>query len=123
YHYEKQLRIDRALLDVQITLLGEYLAGLELELQAVECILAAECEITKESLEEMRAQARMAAVSYALKKLAIRLENQTIEERDYLRERLALELQAHLRRASRFRKRLVQATQERQALLMSSLSD
>ena len=121
--YVTQLRGHRTRLDVQITFLGEYLEGLELELQAVECLLATECEITKESLEEMRAQARMAAVSYALKKLANRLEKQTIEEPDYLRERLALELQAHLRRASRFRKRLVQATQERQALLMSSLSD
>ncbi|MEK6602948.1 MAG: hypothetical protein AABY69_00915, partial [Nitrospirota bacterium] len=72
---------------------------------------------------DLRAQARLAPLTYALKKLAARADKQEVEEEDYRRERLSLEYQAHLRRRNRFTKRLDQARVERQAVLLTSLSD
>jgi hypothetical protein len=77
----------------------------------------------QESLDDLRAQARLAPLTYALKKLAARADKQEVEEEDYRRERLSLEYQAHLRRRDRFKKRLDQARVERQAVLLTSLSD
>lgn len=121
--YQTQLREQRGRLDLQIAFLSDYLDGLRSELEAMEKLLTTECEITQETLEDLRTQAKLAPVTYSLKKLAARAEKQEIEEEDYRRERLGLEYQAHIRRRDRFRKRLELANLERQPFLMSSLSD
>jgi hypothetical protein len=121
--YATQLREHRERLDLQLAFLKDYLAGLQLELHAIEALLKAEHNFSAENFDELRQQARQAPAFYPLKKLMDRAEKQEIEEADYVRERLGLEYQAHSRRRDRFKKRLEQTLQERQALLMSSLSD
>jgi hypothetical protein len=121
--YQTQLREQRTRLDLQIAFLGDYLDGLRVELEAMEKLLTTECGTTQETLEDLHAQAKVAPVTYSLKKLAARTEKQEVEEEDYYRERLSLEYQAHIRRRDRFRKRLELVNLERQPFLMSSLSD
>ena len=121
--FRSQLREQRERLDLLIAILGTYLEGLRLEIEAIEQLLTTECEFSPETLDDLRSQAKMTPVMYTLKKLALRAEKQEIEEEEYVRERLSLEYQAHIRRRDRFKRRLEQVSLERQAKLMSSLSD
>ncbi|TAL12034.1 MAG: hypothetical protein EPO02_02715 [Nitrospirae bacterium] len=121
--YQAQLRENLVRLNLLSDFFRDYLAGLQPEIAALEHLLSAECEMSPESLDDLRAQARLSPITYALKKLAARADKQEVEEEDYRRERLSLEYQAHLRRRDRFKKRLDQITVERQAALISSLSD
>ncbi|TLY20175.1 MAG: hypothetical protein E6K68_08475 [Nitrospirae bacterium] len=88
-----------------------------------EQLLASECGLGPESLEDLRAQAKLSPLTYALKKLASRATKGEIEETDYVRERLSLEYQARLRQHDRAKKRLNLVLLERQASVVSSLSD
>jgi len=121
--YQTQLRENLGRLNLLAAFFQDYLAGLQPELDAMEQLLSTECEMSQESLDDLRAQARLAPLTYALKKLTARADKQEVEEEDYRRERLSLEYQAHLRRRDRFKKRLDQARVERQAVLLTSLSD
>lgn len=121
--YQTQLREHLGRLTLLADFFRDYLAGLQPELDALEQLLSTECEMSQESLDDLRAQARLSPLTYALKKLAARADKQEVEEEDYRRERLSLEYQAHLRRRDRFKKRLDQVRVERQAALLSSLSD
>lgn len=121
--YQAQLRENLVRLNLLADFFQDYLDGLQPEIDAMEQLLSTECEMSQESLDDLRAQARLSPLTYALKKLAARAEKQEVEEEDYRRERLSLEYQAHLRRRDRFKKRLDQVKMERQATLLSSLSD
>jgi hypothetical protein len=121
--YASEVRNHRQRLDLQIAFLTDYLQGLERETEAIETLLVTECGDSPDSLKELRVQARQALISYGLRKLAARTEKQEIEETAYFKERLILEYQAHYRRRDRFKKRLEQTLQERQAVTLSSLSD
>jgi hypothetical protein len=121
--YQGHLREHQARLNLLIAFYGDYLDGLQQEINAMAQLLSTECELSQESLDDLRAQARLAPLTYALKKLAVRAEKEEVEEEDYRRERLSLEYQAHLRRHNRFKKRLEQVRLERQSSLASSLSD
>ena len=121
--YQTQLRGNLVRLNVLTDFFQDYLTGIQPEIDAMEHLLSTECEMSRESLDDLRAQARLSPLTYALKKLAARADKQEVEEEDYRRERLSLEYQAHLRRRDRFNKRLDQVTVERQAALLSSLSD
>jgi hypothetical protein len=120
---QTQLRGQLTRLNLLADFLTDYLAGLQQEITATEQLLASECEIGSESLEDLRAQAKLSPLTYALKKLAARADKEEIEEADYLRERLSLEFQGRLRQRDRFKKRLNLALLERQASILSSLSD
>ena len=121
--FQAQLRAQLIRLNLLADFLTDYLAGLQLEITATEQLLTSECEVGPESLEDLRAQAKLSPLSYALKKLAARADKGEIEEADYVRERLSLEYQARLRQRDRFKKRLNLALLERQATILSSLSD
>ena len=121
--YQAQLRENLVRLNLLTDFLRDCLTGLQPEIAAMEHLLSTACEMSQESLDDLRAQARLSPLTYALKKLAARADKQEVEEEDYRRERLSLEYQAHLRRRDRFKKRLDQITVERQAALLSSLSD
>lgn len=121
--FATMLREERQRIELKIRFLRDYGEGLRLELEAVEQLLKSECDASPETLEDLRTQARLAPVTYSLKKLAARADKEEIEEEDYLRERLALEYQAHARRFERAVKRLNQVSLEREAMLTSSLSD
>jgi hypothetical protein len=120
---QTQLRAQLTRLNLLADFFTDYLAGLQLEIAATEQLLTSECEVGPESLGDLRAQAKLSPLSYALKKLAARAEKGEIEEADYLRERLGLEYQARLRQRDRFKKRLNLVLLERQASMLSSLSD
>ncbi|HYS83595.1 MAG TPA: hypothetical protein VEN78_01140, partial [Bradyrhizobium sp.] len=120
---QAQLRAQLTRLNLLADFLTDYLAGLQLEITATEQLLTSECEVGPESLEDLRAQAKLSPLSYALKKLAARADKGEIEEADYLRERLSLEYQARLRQRDRFKKRLNLVLLERPASMLSSLSD
>lgn len=121
--FQTQLRTQLTRLNLLADFLTDYLAGLQLEIRATEQMLTSECEIGPESLEDLRAQAKLSPLTYSLKKLAARADKGEIEEADYVRERLSLEYQASLRQRDRFKKRLNLVLLERQASIMSSLSD
>jgi len=121
--FQTQVRGQLIRLNLLADFLTDYLAGLQLETTATEQLLTSECEVGPESLEDLRAQAKLSPLSYALKKLAARADKGEIEEADYLRERLGLEYQARLRQRDRFKKRLNLVLLERQASILSSLSD
>lgn len=121
--FQTQLRTQLIRLNLLVDFLTDYLAGLQLEIRATEQLLTSECEIGPESLEDLRAQAKLSPLTYSLKKLAARADKGEIEEADYVRERLSLEYQARLRQRDRFKKRLNLVLLERQASMMSSLSD
>ena len=121
--FASRLREHRNRLELQVSFLTDYFEGLRLELEALECLLTNDCGVPTDALADLRAQARQAAISYALRKLGVRAEKEQVEEAEYLRERLSLEYQAHTRRMDRFKKRLEQVGQERQAGITSSLSD
>jgi len=121
--FQTQVRGQLIRLNLLADFLTDYLAGLQLETTATEQLLTSECEVGPESLEDLRAQAKLSPLSYALKKLAARADKGEIEEADYLRERLSLEYQARLRQRDRFKKRLNLVLLERQASILSSLSD
>lgn len=121
--FAMMLREERQRMEIKIRFLRDYGEGLRLELEAVEHLLKSECEASPETLEELRTQARLAPVTYSLKKLAARADKQEIEEEDYVRERLSLEYQSHARRFERAKKRLNQVFLEREAMLTASLSD
>ena len=122
-YFQTQLREQLTRLNLLADFLTDYLAGLQPEVTATEQLLTSECEIGPESLEELRAQAKLSPLTYALKKLAVRADKGEIEETDYVRERLCLEYQARLRQRDRSKKRLNLALLERQASMVSSLSD
>lgn len=121
--FQARLREHQARLNLLIAFYGDYLDGLQQEIDATAQLLVTECELSRESLDDLLAQARLSPITYALKKLAARAEKQEVEEEDYRRERLSLEYQAHLCRRGRFQKRLEQVRLERHASLASSLSD
>jgi hypothetical protein len=121
--YQAQLRENLVRLNLLADFFQDYLTGLQPEIDAMEHLLSTECETSQESLDDLRAQARLSPLTYALKKLAARADKQEVEEEDYRRERLSLEYQSHLRRRDRFQKRLDQVSVERHAALLSSLSD
>ena len=121
--YATQVREHRRRLDLQIDFINDYLGDLQRETEAIESLLTTDCGCATEALQELRSQARQALISYALRKLAVRAEKEALEEDAYLKERLGLEYQAHLRRRDRFKKRLEQIAQERQVSVFSSLSD
>jgi hypothetical protein len=121
--YQTQLREHLVRFNLLADFFQDYLTGVQPEIDAMEHLLSTECEMSQESLDDLRAQARLSPLTFALKKLAARADKQEIEEEDYRRERLSLECQAHLRRRDRFQKRLAQIKVERQAALISSLSD
>jgi hypothetical protein len=121
--FQTQLRTQLTRLNLLADFLTDNLAGLQLEIRATEQMLTSECEIGPESLEDLRAQAKLSPLTYSLKKLAARADKGEIEEADYVRERLSLEYQARLRQRDRFKKRLNLVLLERQASMMSSLSD
>jgi hypothetical protein len=121
--FQTLLRENLTRLNLMHDFYQDYLTGLQPEIEAAEQLLATECEMSQESLDDLRAQAKLAPLTYALKKLAARAEKQEVEEEDYRRERLSLEYQAHLRRRDRFTKRLNLVKVERQASMLSSLSD
>ncbi len=121
--FQTQVRGQLIRLNLLADFLTDYLAGLQLETTATEQLLTSECEVGPESLEDLRAQAKLSPLSYALKKLAARADKGEIEEADYLRERLSLEYQARLRQRDRFKKRLNLVLLERPASMLSSLSD
>ena len=123
HQYASEVREHRKRLDLQIAFLTDYLKGLKTETEAIETLLVSNCEYSRESLDELRLQARQALISYSLRKLTARAEKQELEEDAYFKERLSLEYQAHHRRQERAKKRLAQVQQERQALMLSSLSD
>jgi hypothetical protein len=120
--YAAQVREHRTKLDLQMAFIGDYVEGLRHETIALETLLQ-DCGCPTETVAEFRAQARLALISYPLKKLAARADKEEIEEDLYRKERLSLEYQAHLRRHSRFQKRLEQTIRERQVYVLSSLSD
>jgi hypothetical protein len=117
------LREQRQQVELQATFLRDYGEGLRRELEAIEHLLRSACDASPETLEELRTQAKLAPVTYTLKKLAVRADKEEIEEEEYLRERLSLEYQAHARRFERAKKRLNQILLERRAMLAASLSD
>ncbi len=121
--FQTQLRGQLTRLNLLADFLTDYLAGLQPEVTATEQLLTSECEIAPESFEDLRAQAKLSPLTYALKKLAVRADKGEIEETDYVRERLGLEYQARLRQRDRSKKRLNLALLERQTSMMSSLSD
>jgi hypothetical protein len=121
--YQAQLRENLVRLNLLADFFQDYLTGLQPEIDAMEQLLSTECEMSRESLGDLHAQAKLSPLTYALRKLAARADKQEVEEEDYRRERLSLEYQAHLRRRDRFQKRLDQIKMERQAALLSSLSD
>ncbi len=121
--FQTQLRGQLTRLNLLADFLTDYLAGLQQEITATEQLLTSECEIGPESLEDLRAQAKLSPLTYALKKLAARADKEEIEEADYVRERLSLEYQGRLRKRDRFKKRLNLNLLERQANILSSLSD
>ncbi len=121
--FQTQVRGQLIRLNLLADFLTDFLAGLQLETTATEQLLTSECEVGPESLEDLRAQAKLSPLSYALKKLAARADKGEIEEADYLRERLSLEYQARLRQRDRFKKRLNLVLLERPASMLSSLSD
>ena len=121
--FQTQVRGQLIRLNLLADFLTDYLAGLQLEITATEQLLTSECAVGPESLEDLHAQAKLSPLSYALKKLAARADKGEIEEADYLRERLSLEYQARLRQRERFKKRLSLVLLERQASMLSSLSD
>ncbi len=122
-HFQTQLREQLTRLNLLTDFLTDYLAGLQLEITATEQLLTSECEIGPESVEDLRAQAKLSPLTYALKKLAARADKGEIDETDYVRERLTLEYQARLRQRDRFTKRLNLVLLERQANMVSSLSN
>jgi hypothetical protein len=122
-HFQTQLRTQLTRLNLLADFLTDYLAGLQLEITATEQALTSECDIGPESLEDLRAQANLSPLTYALKKLAARAAKGEIEEKDYVRERLSLEYQARLRQRDRCKKRLNLVLLESQASMVSSLSD
>lgn len=121
--YRAQVCGQRLRFDLQVGFMTDYSDGLRSELEAMETLLRTECGNAPETLEDLRAQAKLAPVSYALRKLAARAEKQEIDEADYLRERLSLECQAHIRRLDRFKKIFERTVLERHAFEMTSLSD
>ena len=121
--YQARLREHQGRLNLLIAFYSDYLDGLQQEVDATAQLLSTECELSQESLDDLLAQAKLSPLTYALKKLAARAEKQEVEEEDYRRERLSLEYQTHLRRRSRFTKRLEQVRLERHSSLASSLSD
>jgi len=121
--FQTQVRGQLTRLNLLADFLTDYLAGLQLEVTATEQLLTSECETGPEALEDLRAQAKFSPLTYALKKLAVRADKGEIEEADYVRERLGLECQARLRQRDRSKKRLNLALLERQASMLSSLSD
>ena len=122
-YHQTHLREQLTRLNLLADFLTDALAGLQLEITATEQLLTSECEIGPESLEDLRAQAKLSPLTYALKKLAARADKGEIEAADYVRERLGLEYQARLRQRDRFKKRLNLGLLERQAVILSSLSD
>lgn len=120
---QTQLREQLTRLNLLVDFLTDYLADLQLEITATEQLLTSECEIGSESLEDLRVQAKLSPLTYTLKKLAARADKGELEEADYVRERLGLEYQARLRQRDRFKKRLNLVLLERQASMVSSLSD
>src|SRR5437879_12724641 len=121
--FQTQVRGQLIRLNLLADFLTDYLAGLQLEITATEQLLTSECEVGPESLEDLRAQAKLSPRTDALKKRTVRADQGEIEEADYVRERLSLEYQARLRQRDRFKKRLNLVLLERPASMLSSLSD
>ncbi len=83
--YQAQLRENLVRLNLLADFFQDYLTGLQPEIDAMEHLLSTECEMSQESLDDLRAQARLSPLTFALKKLAARADKQEVEEEDYRR--------------------------------------
>src|SRR5207247_9008835 len=57
--FQAQLRAQLIRLNLLADFLTDYLAGLQLEITSTEQLLTSECEVGPESLEDLRAQAKL----------------------------------------------------------------
>lgn len=79
--------------------------------------------VSQDTLDDLKAQARVAVPRPALRVLDERWDKDEISAEDYQKYRLAIELQTQLRFAERFRKRLDLAERERQTSDATTLQD
>lgn len=79
--------------------------------------------VSEDTFHDLRAQARSAIPKPAVRVLEQRWEHNEITAEDYTRDRLRIELQAHVRLAEKYRKRLDLAEREWKTANASQLQD
>ncbi len=85
--------------------------------------LIAASGVSRDTIGELKAQARVAVPRPALRVLEERWEKDEISAEEYQKHRLVIEMQTQLRFAERFRKRLDLAERERQTADQTTLQD
>lgn len=120
--YRRRARLRRERTWLQCVCLKK-LAQTAQELADRAAALLAARGVSRETIDELKAQARAAIPKPALRLLDERWDKDEISAEDYQKHRLAIEMQTQLRLAERFRKRLDLAERERHTSDMTTLQD
>ncbi|WP_447972649.1 hypothetical protein [Nitrospira sp. Kam-Ns4a] len=110
--YQTRVRHRRERGALQTECIGKQMALLEARGAAAERLLTSRFGLTKETVLELKRQARTAVPKPALRALERRWEQDEITEDEYRRDRLVIEYQGFLRRLDRERRRLEMAKRE-----------
>ena len=86
-------------------------------------LLTGKFNVDKDSISQLKSQARTALPKPAIRALDQRWESREVTAEEYQRQRLSIEMQTHLRLAEKYRKRLDLAERERQTADFSCLQD
>jgi hypothetical protein len=120
--YRRRARLRRERTRLQCTALTTLAKTAERLAERAAVLLTAR-GVSQDTLDDLKAQARVAVPRPALRVLDERWDKDEISAEDYQKYRLAIELQTQLRFAERFRKRLDLAERERQTSDATTLQD
>ncbi len=110
--YRTRVRHRRERGTLQTECVGKQMALLEARVAAAEQLLTSRFGLAKETVLELKRQARTAVPKPALRALERRWAQDQITEDEYRKERLVIEYQGFLRRLDRERRRLEMAKRE-----------
>lgn len=121
--YLRHVRLRRERIWLQCDSLAKLLALRTSMANRAAELLATKFGVAPEAIDQLKSQARTALAKPAIRALYQRWEARELTAEEYQQQRLAIEMQTHIRLADKYLKRLDLAERERQTADFSSLQD
>jgi hypothetical protein len=121
--YLRHVRLKRERIWLQCDSLAKLLALRTSMANRAAELLATKFGVAPEAIDQLKSQARTALAKPAIRALDQRWEARELTAEEYQQQRLAIEMQTHIRLADKYLKRLDLAERERQTADFSSLQD
>src|SRR6476620_4338885 len=121
--YLRHVRLKRERIWLQCNSLAKLLALRTSMANRAAELLATKFGVASEAIDQLKSQARTALAKPAIRALDQRWEARELTAEEYQQQRLAIEMQTHIRLADKYLKRLDLAERERHTADFSSLKD